>query len=262
MNFLFVVPTLNPSELEIEKLVYSLINQTYKKWNLLLIDGYSNEKIIKKFDNFSRMDQRIKWKYQDKETHKIYGAMNTGINNAGKNDWIIFWGSDDWASSFSSLEQIIESINIKKMLPDLLIARGEYSNSFKTNTIKTNSNHFFDNYDYFETQKFRDILFFGKTPIHQVVIFSPKIIRIMKKYDEKYELASDLDCFLNISRNRNLIVKSIDVKIVSMGVSGVSSSNHFQRFQEVYSIYRKYFGFMGIFSFVLRYINRLFALFI
>ena len=100
MNFLFIVPTLNPSELNIEKLVNSLISQTYKNWNLLIIDGYSNKKIIKKFNIFSKIDQRIKWKYQDKITHKIYGGMNTGINNAGKNDWLIFWGSDVGLSSF------------------------------------------------------------------------------------------------------------------------------------------------------------------
>ena len=64
----------------------------------------------------------------------------------------------------------------------------------------------------------------------------------MKKYDEKYELASDLDCFLKISGFKNLIIKSIDVNFVSMGVAGVSSHNHLRRFKEVFEIYIKYFG--------------------
>ena len=128
--------------MNIEKLVNSLISQTYKNWNLLIIDGYSNKKIIKKFNIFSKIDQRIKWKYQDKLTHKIYGGMNTGINNAEKNDWLIFWGSDDWATSSSSLQKLFESINKKSSQPDLLIAKGEYSNLFSKNSIKTSSNNF------------------------------------------------------------------------------------------------------------------------
>ena len=38
--------------------------------------------------------------YNQNDNYKgIYGAMNNGIEYAKKNEWILFWGSDDYAYS-------------------------------------------------------------------------------------------------------------------------------------------------------------------
>ena len=48
-----------------------------------------------------------------------------------KDDWLLFWGSDDWASSDYVIEKINSQIseNYKKNFsPDLIVYSGEYIN--------------------------------------------------------------------------------------------------------------------------------------
>ena len=51
--------------------------------------------------------------------------MNEGFIEAKENEWLIFWGSDDWAFSYNCLENLFNKINIlsKKSTPDLYFVK-------------------------------------------------------------------------------------------------------------------------------------------
>lgn len=89
-----IVPTYN-SERYIEKCITSLINQTYKNIEILVIDNNSKDStrdIVKRFQN---KDSRIIL-IKNEKTFFVGYSRNVGLNNA-KGDYISFMDSDDFA---------------------------------------------------------------------------------------------------------------------------------------------------------------------
>lgn len=86
-----IVPIYN-AEKYIEKCIVSIVQQTYKNWELLLIDDGSidNSSVICK--DYATQDSRIKYIYQTNNGVSV--ARNTGLENA-KGDWIMFVDADD-----------------------------------------------------------------------------------------------------------------------------------------------------------------------
>ena len=101
--FSIIIPTYNRENI-IKSTVHSVINQTFKKWELLIIDDGSTDntkEVVKNID-----DPRIKYIYQDNAERSA--ARNNGIKNSnGK--WICFLDSDD-AYKKSHLQTLFECI--------------------------------------------------------------------------------------------------------------------------------------------------------
>ena len=127
MTFFFVVPTLNSSD-NLSRLIISLKEQTYSNWRVLFIDGGSDKYNLDKLINFCNNHDKFNWKKQTDNPNGIYGAMNEGFVESKENEWLIFWGSDDFASNYLILEKINNFlsdnyIEIGKLLPHLLICK-------------------------------------------------------------------------------------------------------------------------------------------
>lgn len=87
-----ITPVFN-SEKYIEETIKSVLNQTYKDFELILIDNHSQDKSLDIIKKFQEYDDRIKLIRLDKN----YGpakARNCGIENA-KGNYISFLDSDD-----------------------------------------------------------------------------------------------------------------------------------------------------------------------
>ena len=70
----------------------SIVNQTYKNWELIFFDNNSNDnskKILSSYEN----DQRIKY-FKSIEFLKLYDARNKAIEQA-KGEYITFIDTDD-----------------------------------------------------------------------------------------------------------------------------------------------------------------------
>ena len=92
------MPTLNSHRL-LPRLVASLQQQTCPLWRVLFIDGPSGPEHRAYLDQLCRLDARFSWQPQDASEPGIFGAMNQGFAAAGPHDWLLFWGSDDWAAA-------------------------------------------------------------------------------------------------------------------------------------------------------------------
>ena len=85
-----ITPCFN-SELFIEDTIKSIINQTYKNWELILIDDFSNDNTIKIIEKFN--DHRIKCFYNKKNIGPAY-SRNLGLKESNGR-FLSFCDSDD-----------------------------------------------------------------------------------------------------------------------------------------------------------------------
>lgn len=90
-----IVPVYN-SETFIDRCVDSILNQTFKDFELILVDDGSSDNSLFKCRNLSSHDTRIRVIHKD--NGGVSSARNEGLNEA-RGEWIAFVDSDDWISS-------------------------------------------------------------------------------------------------------------------------------------------------------------------
>jgi len=187
--------------------------------------------------------------------------MNRGFVEASSDDWLMFWGSDDWAAGHTVLDQIVACLNLgasQSAIPDLLVCRGRYVHARSGSLARPT---FFQAAGLYSSAAFRRALWFGSTPPHQATLFGPGARRQMALYDSTYRLSADLDYFLQLSSYHSLRVECLDLELVHMADAGVSGQQTKRRLQEVRRAYRRAFGWRWWFPFLVRYIKRLASLF-
>ena len=250
MKLVLIIPTLN-SYTSLPKLINSLKMQTFVNWKLIFVDGNSSIEHKKWLEEQCKRDERLSCINQINTNLGIYGAMAEGVDNIDFSDWILFWGSDDWAFSNNTFEKISNEIddycknNIK---PDLIICNGKYIN--EKGEIVRNSN-----FSLYKT--FRLSLFIGSIPAHQATIFNAKLLKNKISFKTKYRLAADLDIFLRISKIKNIIIKTCNIDIVKISPGGISNQLFKNRICEVYNAYKSSFGLFWLIPFSIRYLKKL-----
>ena len=260
-SFLFIIPTLD-SYHQLPTLVNLLNKQNYDNWRALFIDGDSSLKHKKYLSNVCKNNKNFSWINQDKKRKGIYGAMNTGLCKAKKNEWIFFWGSDDLPSSTNIINLINKLINNfmkQNICPDIIVFNASYV-SHDLSFLK--HSYFLSKENTYNLIKkdFRKYLFNGYIPPHQATLFKMETIKDFY-YDENYKLAADLDFFLRLSRLKEINVKTSSINIVKMINTGISSQNHFLRTKEVTKCYFKQFKLLFFIPFFSRYLKRFIRLF-
>ena len=106
-----VVPVYNV-EKYIDRCLNSIINQTYRKLEIIIVNDGSTDNSRKIIDKFSKMDSRII--VIDKNNGGLSEARNVGIN-AATGDYITFIDSDDFVSYdyIEYLYSLIEKYKVK-----------------------------------------------------------------------------------------------------------------------------------------------------
>ena len=132
-----IVPVYNAQKY-IKRCVESIVNQSYQKWELILIDDGSKDDSSLICDEFKQTDSRI---------HVIHtvnqgasAARNRGLDEAA-GDYITFVDADDWVET-NHLEVLLNQINsdidlcINSFIADLYYGPRPY----QYKTIKTHDN--------------------------------------------------------------------------------------------------------------------------
>ncbi len=256
-----VVPTLN-TYLILPRLINSLKKQTWRNWNLLFVDGKSNKEHFKWLNNICKNNLNLKIIKQEEKFKGIYGAMNQGYKTIKDNEWILFWGSDDWAISSDAFEKIVFKVNSYKDKFDLVVCKGKYINN-KSKKV-TRLSYFIKNRvsKILNRTTFRKMLFNGMTPPHQSTLFSKRAFEKLSYFSDDLKLASDLDYFLEFSRIKDISVLVIDDELVNMSNNGISSQKNILRLKEVLFSYKKSFGLLFFFPFISRYLRKGFIKFL
>ncbi|MCP9841884.1 glycosyltransferase [Synechococcus sp. J7-Johnson] len=263
LSLLIVVPTRNSSQL-LPRLLNSLHSQSWPHWRLLFIDGSSAPEHRQWLQQCCATDLRCRWIPQSPDEPGIFGAMNQGFAAASFTDWLLFWGSDDWAATPSVLAKavaVLEHAISGSGLPDLLVCRGHYVDAgsgvlgrptaFSGSSAKQLL---------LPAADYRRALWLGSTPPHQATWIGPGARRHLARYAPGFRLSADLDFFLQLSRDPDLRVQLLDLDLVHMADGGISGQQTSRRLQEVCRAYLRAFGWCWWIPFLARYLRRISSL--
>ena len=250
-KILIIVPT-KDSWLQLPSLINSLEQQSDENFRVIFVDYNSCEKHYKYLNDVCNANEKYKYVIQHEDTG-IFGAMNEGLNYLEDNEWVLFWGSDDFASSKNTISELRNCIN-KKIYKDIdmLIFKGNF---FDHNSQMVSSkNHFSKIVNAkFDAMKYRNMLFKGFRQAHQATLINPNKNLKKHRYKTSILLASDLNYFLESTHYKKLKILSINIPLVNIGNEGISGKKHFLRTYEVLNIYWKEFKIFFFIPFLLRY---------
>ena len=269
-SLLIVVPTLDSHNL-LPRLLTSLQQQSWPHWQLLFIDGPSGPDHRQWLHQCCAAEPRCRWIAQDPCKPGIFGAMNQGFAAAADPvspaDWLLFWGSDDWAASPTVLAEAMAGLEaaeasgaeLAEEWPDLLVCSGRYAHTSQTNTAQSSLGRIaaFQPPGLLTRAAYRRALLLGSTPPHQATLFGPGARRRLAHYAPGFRLSADLDYFLQLSSHLGLRVQCLDRELVHMDAGGISGQQTRRRLQEVRHAYRRAFGWIWWFPFLSRYSRRL-----
>ena len=104
-----IIPCFN-SAATIEKTLQSIAEQSYKNFEVIVVDGESQDNTLALVKQYSGLVNLV----ISEEDTGIYDAMNKGIDNA-RGSYVIFLGSDDTFYSTESLSQMAAHLTENKV---------------------------------------------------------------------------------------------------------------------------------------------------
>lgn len=186
----------------LERTIKSVISQTYKNIEYIIVDGASTDStldIIKKYEN------NIDYWISEKD-HGIYDAMNKAAKVAS-GDFINFMNADDVILSVNAISDIVSSIN---NLEDLYFTRASI--------IGDSTSWIYPSYNVTDYDKWLKL----SLPNHQTMFF-PKSFYKNNFYDLRLKIGADDDYKLFALQKCH--ARFIDILFVEFKREGVSS-NH------------------------------------
>ena len=211
-----IVTVVFDGEKDIEKTILSVINQTYKNIEYIIIDGASTDKtvdIIQKYEN--KIDQ---W-FSEKD-RGIYDAMNKAIDIA-KGEWINFMNVGDTFNKSNVLEVLFEG----QLFEDIDIIYGNHQIVYPSGRSRLAKAGLIENID--KGSQFCHQSSFIRTKYHKVNTFN-----ILTK------IAADFEFFYN-SRKNGAIFKFVDLIICKFQAGGVSDVKRVESILSQWSIIDK-----------------------
>ena len=198
-----IIPTFN-SEKTIENCLKSILTQTHKNFELIIVDGSSTDQTIQKIKMCVPNEIKIQ---QISEADKgIYDAMNKGITKATGN-WIMFLGSDDKIYQDDVFEQFIRETK-----------QNEQTDVFYGNVYSSRFNGLYDG-------PFTKEKLLNKNICHQAILFKRSVFNQIGNFDLKYKALSDWDHNLRWFFSKKITNKYMDIIVAEYADGGFSSLN-------------------------------------
>lgn len=115
----------------LERCVNSILNQTYKNFELILVDDGSPDKCPEMCDEYAKKDLRVKVIH--KENGGVSDARNVGMDEA-KGEYITFVDSDDWIfpAYINEMIRLIQNNDAQISVCRFLITKQYTQNEKKT----------------------------------------------------------------------------------------------------------------------------------
>jgi putative colanic acid biosynthesis glycosyltransferase len=198
----------------------SILSQSYKNFNILIIDGASTDGTANFLNSIS--DPRLT--FISEKDNGIYDAMNKGINLI-ETDWMLHLGSDDSLFSPMVLRQIMELFPISKDI-DIIYGRGIIGDKIIRNSFSRR-------------------LFLGNCLNHQCVIYKTKLLKTYL-YDATYKIGADYKLNLQLLKQGTKSLYT-PVIITNYGNEGISSSDMDTARKEELRVRSELFGFFNAF---------------
>ena len=223
------------AEKTIEETIRSVISQTYKNIEYVIIDGKSSDNTLKIVQNYSHNINKL---VSEKDTG-LYDAMNKGVKNA-KGEVVYFLNADDILVDKHVISEVVKEFN-KDSLLDMVYGDVSFYYSFEKKTIKISR-------------------IASLSELKNGYMFPHQGAFVKKKWLEKYPFSleyrssSDFDFFCNFLKEKPKI-KKISIIIARMTMGGVSSSSI--SYKETQAVIKKHFGIVAYFLVILKHFSYL-----
>src|SRR5574344_746109 len=217
-----VITICKNEEKRIEKTILSVLNQTYKNIEIIVMDGVSTDltlKILEKYED--------KIKLISKPDNGIYSAMNEAIKLTSGDFIYFFFFFDELFDAFV-FERVSESLLAN---PNAKILYGNtqfYENNGKNSYIS-------------RVQDYKTIFLFDKINLnHQSIFYSKYLFDKHSGYDLSFKLLADMDFNVKMLVEYKYDAICLPIVIAKYELGGVSAN--FLIYQKEYKkIQKKYF---------------------
>jgi glycosyltransferase involved in cell wall biosynthesis len=208
-----VVTIVFNGENEIEKTILSVLQQSYKDFEFIVVDGGSKDGtvgIIKKYNSGITS-------WVSEKDNGIYDAMNKGVRMA-RGEYIIFMNGGDRFYESHTLEMMAETL-ISEL--DKIIIYGDAEIVTKNGT-----------YIQYQRERHRDPT---KSIVHQSM-FVKRSYLLQNPYDVNFSVMADYDNLLKLSIKHPEKLLYVNRTVCIYNKFGVSSKPLYQYFSEYYRI--------------------------
>lgn len=215
---LFSIITICYNEADtIEKTIVSVINQTYKNYEYIIIDGCSHDETMDIIMNFRKFISIL----ISEPDNGIFDAMNKGLFNAhGK--YIIYMNAGDTFYSNDVLERVYLSLKGN----DYDFIYGDTVFKYPFNSIIKKANPFYIK---------KHIAPMGIC--HQSIFLKTTIARSIQ-FNTKFKLTADYNMIYNAFKEYEISVKYLCYPISIYNINGISSINYSKTIYEILVIYK------------------------
>ena len=223
-----VITVVLNGELQIEKAIKSVVEQTHDNVEYIIIDGGSTDSTISIINRYKNSIST----FISENDHGIYDAMNKGARLA-TGELLYFLGYDDYLFDKQVLSKIATEYLQRPM--DLIYGNVVFYNSFHHRHEVSRKN--------ISLFKMR----FGLRPPHQGAFMRRKVLFENNLFDLNYKICSDFDLFLKVIKNKKYTFNYINLSIASYGVTGQSSNNENVLVRESGDIIKRQLGLISYF---------------
>lgn len=234
-----IITVVKNNKSKILKTINSIHRQKYKNFEYIVIDGNSKdgttEEIKKKNKTFKKLKHIIR------EDKNLYDGLNFGIKIA-KGTYIVILHSGDIFFSKNTLKIINENIlNYDAISGNVLFSKqGKISRYW--------------NYRIERLNKFNSF-----KVAHTALIIKKQIIKKLNFYNIKYNISSDTDFILRMSKLKRIKYKKIEKNFILMETGGLSNSykNFLSKILQDLEIYFKNFKLFFLFIYFFKIFYKL-----
>jgi glycosyltransferase involved in cell wall biosynthesis len=194
------------SESTILDTLNSVINQTYKNIEHIIVDGESKDKTKFFLKNYSLENKKIFFL----KSNGIYNALNFAIKKAS-GDIIHILHADDIYQSTDTISNVVKKIKYRN------------EKIFLSDVIYFKKNNYSEILRFFTSKKFLiNNLRYGLMPPHTGAFIKKEIYRKFL-YNENYKIAGDFDFFLRTLLINKIKFFYLDLVSVRMRLGGISN---------------------------------------
>ena len=202
-----IITVCKDSEKTIENTILSVINQTYKNLEYIIIDGVSKDNTLNIIEKYrDKISQVI-----SEPDNGLYEAMNKGIKQAC-GDYLFFLNSDDQFLHDNILELVAEKN--KDLKAEIIYGDIAVLNK-KTGKFSIQKHN-----------KFNKIYLLKNTPCQPGAFYKNECFDKYGYFDTNYKIVSDHEWFLRVFLKHNIKSKYLAFPISIFNIGGLSTNKN------------------------------------
>jgi glycosyltransferase involved in cell wall biosynthesis len=241
-QYSIIVATYN-SEKTLKATFDSLLAQTYKEFEVIVVDGLSKDNTVALLKEYEKkfLEANITYIWSSEKDSGIYDAWNKALKKVNS-DWIAFLGSDDTYYS-NALELYNIEIN-KNPAINYISSQVEYIDC-EGKVLKILGNP----YNYNQMIRYMDIAHVGS--FHHKELFKK-----YGNYSTDYKIVSDYDFFMKCGKNINAgYFKTITARMLNAGISNNNTKIVYNEILKIQLNHKKISKFQSYFEYYFAFVR-------